>query len=96
VTLSTPLNSAESMISIQAAAQSDVISDCAMRVQRAGEVNTEPAEYSYSPPEGSCGCYWESEATGVAPADCHTCTTAADCKKYTATPACNYGYCEAK
>jgi hypothetical protein len=96
VTLSTRLSDTEAMSSIAAAAQADLISDCAMRVQRSGEVTVHPVEYSYAPPEGSCGCYWESQVSGATTSDCHTCTSSATCmSSYPATPVCRYGYCEA-
>jgi hypothetical protein len=96
VTLDSSLTDTQAGQSIAAAAQSGVIADCAMRVQRTGEVTTTPVEYSYAPPEGSCGCYWESQTSTAAPAGCNACPTTGTCaSKYPATPVCHYGYCEA-
>jgi hypothetical protein len=97
VTLDPSLTDSEAEQSIGAAAQSDLVSDCAMRVQRAGEVTVNPVEYSYAPPEGSCGCYWESQTSTAAPAGCNACPTSPStcASKYPATPVCRYGYCEA-
>jgi hypothetical protein len=93
VTLDPSLTDSEAEQSIAAAAEADVVSDCAMRVQRAGEVTVNPVEYSYAPPEGSCGCYWESKTSTAAPAGCTTCTTSTTCPS--TNPVCRYGYCEA-
>jgi ABC-type phosphate transport system substrate-binding protein len=91
VTFDKSLSDADAMTSIQAAATTPgLIPDCAMRVQRVGEVTANPIEYSYLPPEGSCGCYWESQTGTTA---CTTCTTSTTCPS--ASPVCRYGYCEA-
>jgi hypothetical protein len=87
VTLDSSLTGTEPEQSIAAAANADVIPDCAMRVQRVGEVTVNPVEYSYAPPEGSCGCYWESQTGTTA---CTACTTTSS-----TCPVCRYGYCEA-
>ncbi len=87
----TTLTDAQKMSVIAAAANAHVVAQCAMRVQRATELG---AEASYLPPE-SCGCYWESVATGATPASCNTCTTSTDCASHTSTPTCRYGFCEA-
>jgi hypothetical protein len=87
VTLDPSLTEPVAEQSIAAAASADVIPDCAMRVQRVGEVTPAPVEYSYLPPEGSCGCYWESQTGTTA---CTACTTTSS-----TCPVCRYGYCEA-
>jgi hypothetical protein len=88
VTFDKSLSDADAMTSIQAAATTPgLIPDCAMRVQRVGEVTDNPVEYSYLPPEGSCSCYWESQ-TGTT--SCTACTTTSS-----TCPVCRYGYCEA-
>ena len=38
-----------------------------------------------------CGCYYESKATGVAPASCVACSAGSPCA---GGKACNYGFCE--
>jgi hypothetical protein len=94
VTFDKSLSDADAMTSIEAAATTPgLIPDCAMRVQRVGEVTQNPVEYSYVPPEGSCSCYWESKTSTAAPAGCTTCTTSTTCP--TTNPVCRYGYCEA-
>jgi len=90
VTLDHSLTDTELEQSIAAAANAGVIPDCAMRVQRIGEVTPTSVEYSYLPPEGSCGCYWESQTSTAAPAGCTRCTTTSS-----TCPVCRYGYCEA-
>jgi ABC-type phosphate transport system substrate-binding protein len=87
----TILTDAQKMSVITAAAQAHVVAQCAMRVNRITEVGPET---SFLPPE-SCGCYWESVATGATPASCTTCSTSTDCASTTATPTCRYGFCEA-
>jgi hypothetical protein len=87
VTVNNSLTVSEAEASITAAANADVVPDCAMRVQRVGEVTPTPVEYSYLPPEGSCGCYWESQAGTTS---CTACTTTSS-----TCPVCRYGYCEA-
>jgi hypothetical protein len=85
------LSDDEKMKVIAAAATAHVVSLCAMRVQRTAEVGPEA---SFQPPE-SCGCYWESVATGAAPASCTACTTNTQCASTSSTPTCRYGFCEA-
>ena len=84
------LSDTQKMTVISAAAKAHVVAQCAMRVQRTAEVGPEA---SFLPPE-SCGCYWESVASGATPASCTTCTTSADCGD-SGTPTCRYGFCEA-
>jgi hypothetical protein len=97
VTFDKSLNDADAMTSITAAATAPgLVPDCAMHVQRTGEVTDTPIEYSYVPPEGSCGCFWESQTSTAAPAGCNACPTTGTCAtKFPATPVCRYGYCEA-
>lgn len=87
----TILSAAQKMAVISAAAKAHVVSQCAMRVQRTAEVGPEA---SFLPPE-SCGCYWESVATGVTPTGCTACTSSSQCTGSSATPTCRYGFCEA-
>jgi hypothetical protein len=88
---STVLSDAQKMSVIASAAKAHVVSQCAMHVRRTAEVGPEA---SFLPPE-SCGCYWESVATGVAPASCTACTSSSTCASMSATPTCRYGFCEA-
>jgi hypothetical protein len=59
---------------------------CAMQVTR----TTEMGPLSPFSPSPSCGCYFDSIATGST--SCAKCTTAADCSSK--TQQCNLGYCE--
>jgi len=60
---------------------------CAMRVTRSDEM----AALTPFSPRPSCGCYFDSIATGAS--SCSKCSSASDCPS--ATPHCNLGYCEA-
>ena len=62
------------------------VPQCAMRVQRLGEMGPTT---SYAP-SGACGCYYEKLADGVT--GCRTCASAAECPS--SAPVCSYGYCE--
>ena len=75
---------------IAADANAHVVAQCAMKVQRNAEVG---AEQSFLPPE-SCGCYWESIATGSSP------TTSAPNSSTTSVtsfslPPCSFSRCAA-
>lgn len=91
VSLADSLTDAEKMSVIAAAAKAHVVAECAMRVQRTSEVGPEASFV----PTGSCGCYWESVATGTKPASCTACSASSDCSSLTASPTCRYGFCEA-
>jgi hypothetical protein len=69
-------------------AQAGATLDCAMEVQRTTDMG--PLE-PYAP-AAPCGCFFEANATGVAPTSCTTCTTAASCPVN--APVCTKGYCE--
>jgi hypothetical protein len=80
---------------IRVEAKNGVVPDCAMRVSRDKDGG---ALSSYMPPK-SCECKFLLEATGTAPTGCKTCTGDQDkvdpaCPS--ATPMCEYGYCEVK
>jgi ABC-type phosphate transport system substrate-binding protein len=62
------------------------VPSCAMKVMRDTEVG--PLSV-YQPPFG-CSCYYDNTITGTS--SCQVCTTSSDCPS--ATPACNYGFCE--
>jgi hypothetical protein len=62
------------------------IPQCAMRVQRSGEMS---ALASFQPQFG-CACYFDSKVNGAS--SCQKCGGPADCPS--SAPACNYGYCE--
>jgi hypothetical protein len=63
------------------------IPECAMEVWRDDEIGP---LYSRQP-EGACGCYYESRATGETA--CTECEDDSTCP--TEAPVCSYGYCEA-
>lgn len=64
---------------------------CAMTVTH----TTEVGELSVYKPSFGCGCFFEKQVNnGVAPARCTSCRGPGDCGG--ATPACNYGFCEAQ
>lgn len=63
---------------------------CAMTVERDAELGA----LAVSSPPSQCGCYFEAKINGAAPAGCTACNGPADCNG--ATPACNYGFCEAR
>ena len=60
---------------------------CAMRVSRKEEMGA----LMSSQPSYSCGCYFDLKANGAT--SCKACTAPGECPS--ATPACNFGYCEA-
>lgn len=64
------------------------IPECAMQVSRATDLG---AISSFAPTE-PCGCYFEKQATGVAPASCVACNGANPCS---GSSVCRHGYCEA-
>ena len=66
-----------------------LVPQCAMRVTRTEEMGP----MSSVAPAFECGCYFDSKANGATP--CKTCAGSADCAG-TATPACNFGFCEAR
>jgi hypothetical protein len=61
---------------------------CAMQVTHTTEVGPLAV---YQPTFG-CGCFFDATTNSAIPAECTTCTSAAQCPS--ARPACNYGYCE--
>jgi hypothetical protein len=67
------------------------VPSCAMTVTHTAEVGPLGV---YKPTFG-CSCFFEKQVNnGVAPARCKSCRGPGDCGG--ATPACNYGFCEAQ
>ena len=66
---------------------SHYVPQCAMKVTH--DIEGGPLR-GYTPP-APCGCYFETRATGTAPASCTACTTDATC----GTGKCRTGFCEA-
>jgi hypothetical protein len=71
---------------IQVFAVSNLVPACAMRVKRTIEMGP----VSTFQPDSGCGCHYDFVATGRN--SCSACTKDADCPS--ASPKCNYGYCE--
>jgi hypothetical protein len=67
-------------------ATTGLVPQCAMRVERHSELGPLMSHA----PDRSCGCYYESLATGQS--TCTACTTDIDCTED--TPRCNFGFCE--
>jgi hypothetical protein len=68
--------------------ESGFVPPCAMKVNR----TTELGPLSVFKPPFGCSCFYDKQVNGKT--SCTACTTASDCSG--ATPACNYGYCEAQ
>jgi hypothetical protein len=69
-------------------AESGVVPACAMRVIR----YTDGGPFARYRDAQPCGCYFESQATGVAvPCGCQPCKSQDDC---TGAQVCSYGFCE--
>jgi hypothetical protein len=68
-------------------ATANVIPQCAMKVSRAQDGGFMKP---YTPAK-PCGCYWESKATKMTPADCMPCTMNSDC---TGGKTCSNNFCE--
>jgi ABC-type phosphate transport system substrate-binding protein len=65
-----------------------LVPQCAMHVTRTEEMGP-MASFQ---PQFQCGCYFDFKANGAT--SCKACAGPADCSG--ATPACNFGYCEAR
>jgi ABC-type phosphate transport system substrate-binding protein len=65
-----------------------LVPQCAMRVTRTEEMGP----LASFQPQFQCGCYFDFKANGAT--SCKTCNGPAECGG--ATPACNFGYCEAR
>lgn len=79
----------ESKEAVSVVAKTRAVPTCAMQVQR----TTDAGDFSAYKPEKPCGCFFEQEASGVAPASCTTCTDDSACG---ANGQCVFGFCEAK
>ncbi|HEX8107920.1 MAG TPA: hypothetical protein VF516_09350 [Kofleriaceae bacterium] len=67
------------------------VPQCAMKVQRRGELNSADGSGDFKVRTGfSCGCYFDAKTTNHS--DCKTCSTSDECPN---GGSCNYGYCEA-
>jgi len=95
--LDSTLSASQLQSMIQAVSYAYAIPPCAMEVTRTDEMG---AEASFQPPH-SCGCFFESLASGSpgTPGQptspyCQTCSADADCADAGIYTHCNYGYCE--
>jgi hypothetical protein len=85
----TVLDLLESKDAVSVVAKTRAVPTCAMQVQR----TTDAGDFSVYKPAKPCGCFFEQEASGVAPASCQTCTDDNACG---ANGQCVFGFCEAK
>jgi len=74
---------------VEALSKRHLVPKCAMKVKRTVEMGP----LSVYTTDSRCDCFFALSATGAAPASCKTCAGSGDCSG--ATPACNYGFCEA-
>ncbi len=92
-TLSTPVQTVMNLLDGKDAASAvskiRAVPKCAMQVSRDGD----GADFKAYKPAKPCGCFYEQEASGVAPASCKACTDDGPCG---ASGQCVYGFCEAK
>jgi hypothetical protein len=65
---------------------------CAMQVSR----SSDGGDFSAYKPEQPCGCFFEQEASGTAPASCKACTAETAATACGASGQCVFGFCEAK
>jgi hypothetical protein len=65
--------------------KSSLTPQCAMKVARTTEMGDFAVRTGFA-----CGCYFDSKTKGKS--SCQPCITSEDCPS--ATPSCNYGYCE--
>jgi hypothetical protein len=72
---------------LQVIIERHLVPKCAMKVKR----TTEMGPLSSYKTESACGCFFDKVANGAT--TCKACAGPGDCPS--ATPACNYGYCEA-
>ncbi len=79
----------ESKEAVSAVAKTRAVPKCAMQVSRSADAG----DFSAYQPEKPCGCFFEQEASGTAPATCTACSDDAACG---AGKQCVFGFCEAK
>lgn len=87
--VATVLDLLESKEAISVVAKTRAVPTCAMHVQRTRDAG----DFSVYTPAKPCGCFFEQEASGVAPSRCTTCAEDAACG---ASGQCVFGFCEAK
>lgn len=88
----TLLDLLESKEAVSAVAKTRAVPKCAMQVSRASD----GGDFSAFQPAQPCGCFFEQEASGVAPASCKACTPENASTTCSAAQQCVFGFCEAK
>ncbi len=79
----------ETQTAVTALAKARVVPQCAMQVSR----TEDQGNFTAYKPAKPCGCFFEKEASGTAPASCTACTDDTACGS---SGQCVYGFCEAK
>jgi hypothetical protein len=74
---------------VSAVSKIRAVPKCAMQVSRSADAG----DFSAYKPDKPCGCFFEQEASGTAPASCKACTDDGPCGS---TGQCVFGFCEAK
>jgi hypothetical protein len=88
----TVLGLLEGQDAVSAVAKTRAVPDCAMQVNRSADAG----DFTAYKPAKPCGCFFEHEASGVAPASCVTCTADTAATACGANGQCVFGFCEAK
>jgi hypothetical protein len=82
----------EGQEAVSAVSKIRAVPTCAMQVSR----SSDGGDFSAYKPAAPCGCFFEHEASGVAPASCKACTPQNVTTACSATEQCVFGFCEAK
>ena len=82
----------DNQATVAAVSKIRAVPKCAMQVSRASD----GGDFSVFAPEKPCGCYFEQQASGTAPASCKTCTDATAATDCGSAAQCVFGFCEAK
>lgn len=88
----TVLDLLEGQEAASAVAKTRAVPKCAMQVSRAADAGDFKAYKAEKP----CGCFFEKEAAGTAPAACKACTTENAATTCGGDQQCVFGFCEAK
>jgi hypothetical protein len=82
----------EAKDAVSAIAKIRAVPKCAMQVAR----DSDAGDFKAYTPAQPCGCFFEQEASGTAPALCKACTDATAATDCSASQQCVFGFCEAK
>jgi hypothetical protein len=88
----TVLDLLEGKDAVSAIAKVRAVPKCAMQVSRSADAG----DFQLYSPTQPCGCFFEQQASGTAPASCKACTDATAATDCGATGQCVFGFCEAK